>query len=79
VHSGLCWIRIPDDSSSAQERLSLLFFAVMMFCMIPFGWQAFPLAEKRFFVLDSAKDLYSPSAYFAAYVLSSTLHIKTRV
>lgn len=69
--AGLCWIRIPNDSSSGQERLSMLFFAIMLFCLTPFGWQAFALAEKRFFVLDSAKGLYSPSAYFVSYVLSS--------
>lgn len=68
---GLCWIRIPNDSSSGQERLSMLFFAIMLFCLTPFGWQAFALAEKRFFVLDSAKGLYSPSAYFVSYVLSN--------
>ena len=75
--AGLCWIRIPDDSSSAQERLSVLFFIVMMWCLQPFGWQAFAISEKRFFILDSAKGLYSPSAYFVSYVLSSkALHNK---
>ena len=46
---------------------------VMMWCLQPFGWQAFAISEKRFFILDSAKGLYSPSAYFVAYVLSSAL------
>ena len=50
----------------------MLFFIVMMWCLQPFGWQAFAVSEKRFFILDSAKGLYSPSAYFVAYVLSST-------
>ena len=69
--AGLVWIRLPDNGNSAQQRLSLIFFCLMMFTMTPFGYMAFPIADKRFFLLDSAKGLYAPSAYFMAYVTSS--------
>lgn len=42
-----------------------------MFCMTPFAYMAFPLADKRFFILDSQRGLYMPSAYFAGYMISS--------
>ena len=68
---GLVWIRLPNDANSAQQRLSLIFFCLMMYSMVPFAYMAFPAADKRFFKLDSAKGLYSPSAYFLAYNVAS--------
>ena len=69
--TGLVWIRLNDDGNSAQERLALLFFAIVMFCMTPFGFMAFPIADKRFYIMDSTRGLYTPSAYTAAYITSS--------
>lgn len=40
--------------------------------MTPFGFMAFPIADKRFYILDSTRGLYTPSAYTVAYILSST-------
>ena len=48
-----------------------MFFVLMMFCMVPFSYMAFPAADKRFFKMDSAKGLYSPSAYFVSYQCGS--------
>ena len=69
--AGLVYIRLADNAETASPRLATLFFSTMLFLMNPFSYMSFFLADRRFFLLDSANGLYAPSAYHLAAVTAS--------
>ena len=74
VPIGLVYIRLPENASSAQPRTSTIFFMLMLNAVTPMSYMAFYVADRRFFLLDSANGLYSPSAYYwAAATAGATL------
>jgi ATP-binding cassette, subfamily G (WHITE), member 2 len=61
---------LGDGPESVAKRLSLLFFLLLLFELLPFCYMSFYVSDRKFFAADVASDLYHPSAYYLAAVVA---------
>ena len=62
---------LPDTANSTRARLSVIYYVLLVFQLLPFSFMSFFVADRNFFFADVKTNLYTPSAYFAATSLAS--------
>lgn len=51
--------------------MSILYFTMLLFELLPFCYMSFYVFDRKFFMADRAADLYYTSAYYAAHTAAS--------
>jgi hypothetical protein len=69
--AGLVFHDLPDTATSTRARLSVIFYVLLVFQLLPFSFMSFFVADRSFFLADVTTNLYTPSAYFVANSLAS--------
>eukprot|EP00884_Botryococcus_braunii_P013823 jgi/Botrbrau1/22441/Bobra.0091s0043.1 len=69
--AGLSFINLPDNVPAVFQRLTMLFFIMNQFELLPFCYMSFYVADRKFFAADVAAGLYHPLAYYLANSISA--------
>ena len=70
-HAGLVFHDLSNAATSSRARLSVIFYVLLLFQLLPFSFMSFFVADRKFFLADVTTNLYTPSAYFVAASLAS--------
>ena len=65
------FILFPEDASSLQTRLNIVYNSVAFFMFIPYVSMSLFTSDRQFYSADVSARLYHPSAYYVANVLSN--------
>ena len=69
--AGLVFYDLDDGPAAAFQRMSVLYFTMLLFELLPFCYMSFYVWDRKFFLSDRASDLYSTSAYYMAHMAGS--------
>lgn len=69
--AGLVFYDLDDGGAAAFQRMSVLYFTMLLFELLPFCYMSFYVWDRKFFLGDRASDLYSTSAYYMAHMAAS--------
>ena len=62
---------LDDGPAAAFQHMSVLYFTMLLFELLPFCYMSFYVWDRKFFLSDRASDLYSTSAYYMAHMAAS--------
>ncbi len=69
--AGLTFYNIPEGASASFRRMSILYFSMLLFELLPFCYMSFYVFDRKFYMADRATDLYYTSAYYVAHTVAS--------
>ncbi|KAK9834135.1 hypothetical protein WJX81_001128 [Elliptochloris bilobata] len=69
--AGLTFFDLGEAPQDTFQRLSALFFIMLLFELLPFCYMSFYVADRQFFAADVAAGLYHTSAYYLAHTLAA--------
>jgi hypothetical protein len=69
--AGLVFYDLDDGPAAAFQRMSVMYFTMLLFELLPFCYMSFYVWDRKFFLSDRASDLYSTSAYYMAHMAAS--------